>query len=72
MSAKKKTNLLQQAINRAKAQKKLVIIDMPEEFDTTPHWLLWLALASLVGLVITMVWQVVGVSHGLQAYLPFL
>jgi len=56
----------------AKAQKRLVIIEMPEESETSPHWLLWLAVVSLIGLGIAIGAQLLSTNHSLQAYLPFL
>lgn len=70
-----KNNIQEQiskAVAAAKAKKRLVILEMPEELETAPHWLLWLAVVSLVGLLIAVSYQAVSTSNSLQAYLPFL
>jgi hypothetical protein len=60
------------ALAQIKAKKRLTIIEMPEEMETSPHWLLWLAVLALVGLVVAIGWQSFSTNHDLQAYLPFL
>jgi hypothetical protein len=72
MAKKQKASLLRQALNRAKSKKRLTIIEMPEENDNAPHWLLWLTLASFVGLVVAITWQLLASDNNLQAFLPFL
>jgi hypothetical protein len=68
----KKDNLLKQAVERAKSHRRLMIIEMPEEYDTTPHWLTWIVLGSLIGLVVALIWQMTNAGANIQAYLPFL
>jgi len=63
---------INKALAQAKAKKRLMIIEMPEEMETTPHWLLWLVLLSLIGFGISAGWQLFAVGSNLQAYLPFL
>jgi len=72
VAEKKKIAVLKRALARARAKKRLVIIDMPEEDDSAPHWLLWVAGLSLVGLAGGIIWQLVATNSHLQAYLPFL
>jgi hypothetical protein len=63
---------LRQILTQANAKKRLAIIDMPEELETTPHWMLWLVALSLVGLIGSIIWQSLADNSSIQAYLPFL
>ncbi len=71
MTKKKTIAILRQALNRAKSKKRLTIIEMPEENDNAPHWLLWLTLVSFIGLVVAITWQMLASNSNLQAFLPF-
>lgn len=48
-----------------------MIIEMPEECDTAPHWLLWLSLLSFIGLAAAITWHLLTTDSSLQAFLPF-
>lgn len=71
MAKKKSATILRQALNRAKSKKRLMIIEMPEECDTSPHWLLWLTLLSFVGLLAAITWHLLASDTSLQAFLLF-
>ena len=71
MAKKRSATVLRQALNRAKSKRRLMIIEMPEECDTAPHWLLWLTLLSFIGLVAAITWQLLANDTSLQAFLPF-
>lgn len=51
-------------------QRKLMIIEMPEELDTTVHWLLWLVVIAFIGLVGSIGWQLLAHNQMVQTYLP--
>ncbi len=72
MTKKKTTSILREAISRAKSKKRLTIIEMPEEYDTAPHWLLWFTLIAFGGLMIAIVWQLLATQPHLQALLPLI
>jgi hypothetical protein len=63
---------IKQAVTKVRQQKKLMIIEMPEEMETTTHWLLWLAVIALIGLVVSIGWQLLTTNESLQTYLPTL
>lgn len=63
---------LNQVIAKAKQLRRPAILEMPEEIENAPHWLLWVVLIALIGFIASAGWQIVETQNRLQAYLPFL
>lgn len=63
---------INQVVAKAKQLKRPVILEMPEDVENAPHWLVWVALIALIGFIVSAGWQIAETQNQLQAYLPFL
>lgn len=70
MAERKIPAKLKNVFTLAKPTKRFFVLNMPNEVDSTPHWLFWLMVAAGIVLVGSIIYYRVVTPATIQAFLP--